>query len=243
MIVFLLVTVILWGVYKIFFSQAKMVAQSMEYMKVNDNFRRILAHLGNDIREATQILFPNPVKLEEAGTLTTPKAPCKVLQLIKQEIDPSLKFEETMTSSPLATDTFGQIIRVREIFYELEPYKNAEDEESSTVVPRYRLVRLEYLKEKNKPNTILMQKNEIAETVRDFVLYRTVRKPMKALDIKDASERLLDPIPSYDAGTGNSVIHLKISLERMKAKGKGDAYEISLTTSFYKRGKEVFFHQ
>ncbi len=92
MVVFVLLAIILMAVYKIFFSQAKMVAQSMEYLKVNDHFRKIQAYLGNDIREATYIAYPNPVTLDEAANLTTPKAPCPVLRLVKQVVDPSAKY-------------------------------------------------------------------------------------------------------------------------------------------------------
>lgn len=242
MIVGTLMVLILAAVYKIFISQAKTISVSMESMKVNDQFRRIQSFMGDDVREATTIVFPGPEKLMDTPNLPTPKAPCRVLHVLKQEVDPSAKYVETTEANPVATTTYGQVVRVREIIYELKPYRK-EDDPQATVVPRYKLMRTEYIKERDTPSTTLKQELEIADTIRDLVIFRTLRNPMKAADVDGASgSGILQAIPSSSAGTGNNLIHLKVSLERSRDM-KGDLYEISLTTSFYKRGKEVFFRQ
>lgn len=243
-VVFGLLIFLLMAVYKIFFSQAKMVSVSMETMKVNDHFRRIQVFIGNDIREATWIAFPTPVRLDETPNLVTPKPPCVVLRVVKQEVDPFSKFSDPPSANPVATDTFGQVVRVREIMYELRPLKK--DTPGSPPPPPgslMKLVRTELIKEKDSSRKPLEQELEITDTVRDFILFRTLRKPMQPQDIAKPDDVLLEPLASHNAGTGNDVVHLRVTLERKRDKTPGDVYEISMTTSFYKRGKEVFVHQ
>lgn len=224
LIVAVLMAFIIFVAYKIFFSQARMVQQSIEFMQVNDSFRKIIMYLGNDIREATQIILPVPIKHEDAGKVDT--VPGVVLQVLKQEIDPRLK----------PTGEMGQITLLREIIYELENNPNP----NAKTVPRYRLIRTEFLTdhtgEKQK------QRHEIVDNVREFALFRTIRKPLKPQNLDSAGDRLLVTMPSHETGTGNSLLHLRVTLERTRQNDIGSVYQISMATSFYKRGKEVFRH-
>lgn len=54
-------TMILFFAYRVFFSQTRMVTQSIELMQVNEGFRKVLAFMGDDIRESTTVLKPVPV--------------------------------------------------------------------------------------------------------------------------------------------------------------------------------------
>ena len=48
-----------------------------------------------------------------------------------------------------------------------------------------------------------------------------------------------------EAGTGNSLIHLKMVIERNRKENERDkekVYTVTMSTSFYKRGKEIFLH-
>lgn len=224
LIVLGLMAFIIFVAYKIFFSQARIVQQSIEFMQVNDSFRKIIMYLGNDIRESTQVILPNPIKHEDAGKVDT--VPGVVLQVLKQEIDPRLK----------PTGEMGQITLLREIIYELENNPNP----NAKTVPRYRLIRTEFLTdhtgEKQK------QRHEIVDNVREFALFRTIRKPLKPQNLDNAGDRLLVSIPAHETGTGNSLLHLRVTLERTRQNDIGSVYQISMATSFYKRGKEVFRH-
>ncbi len=222
LIVLLLVTIIVFVAYKVFFSQARMVQQSIEFMQVNDNFRKIIMFLGNDIREATRIILPTPIKHEEIGTQDTTAG--VVLQLLKQEVDPRLK----------PTGELGQITLLREIIYELENNPNP----NAKTIPRYRLIRTEFLTDHSGEKQ--KQRHEIVDSVREFVLFRTVRKPLKPQNVNSLGDRLLVAMPSHESGTGNSLLHLRVTLERTRQQDVGSVYQISMATSFYKRGKEVY---
>ncbi|RCK80890.1 MAG: hypothetical protein OZSIB_2778 [Candidatus Ozemobacter sibiricus] len=222
LIVLVLVTIIVFVAYKVFFSQARMVQQSIEFMQVNDNFRKIVMFLGNDIREATRIILPNPIKHEEIGKQDTTAG--VVLQLLKQEIDPRVK-----PAGPL-----GQVAVLREVIYELENNPNP----NAKTIPRYRLIRTEFITDRTGEKQ--KQRHEIVDSVREFVLFRTIRKPFKPQNVDALKDRLLVPLPSQDSGTGNSLLHLRVTLERTRQQDVGSVYQISMATSFYKRGKEVY---
>ena len=81
LIVLFLVSVILIFTYRIFFSQARVITQSIEFMQVNENFRRITTYLGKDIREANQIMHPFPIHVEENKNVVT--LPGVVLRLFR----------------------------------------------------------------------------------------------------------------------------------------------------------------
>lgn len=217
-----LLSIIMLATYKVFFSQAKLVTQSLEFMQVNDNFRKITTFLGKDIREANQILFPHPIVQEDISKLTTSLG--MVLHLRTQEINPALPFD-----GPL-----GQMVRIRDIYYELQDYPNP----LAKTIPRYKLVRTEYIEE--KPGERLKHVVELADNIRDFNLFRTIRKPMTAQNLTKLEDRFLTPYPSHKNGTGNNLLHMKVTIERTREHEKGEVYQIAMTTSFYKRGKEIF---
>lgn len=58
-------TVILLFAYRVFFSQTEMVARSIEFLHVNEGFRKIITFMGDDIRESTTILKPSPIFLKK----------------------------------------------------------------------------------------------------------------------------------------------------------------------------------
>jgi hypothetical protein len=239
---------ILLATYRIFFSQARMVANSMEFMMVNEQFRKIQMHLNNDIHEATWIHRPNPVRLEETANLVTPKPGTIVLWLIKQEVDPNLKPLE-WKEPRLASDPYGQISRTREVIYELRKDPPLAGSEPGAGSPSgstlFKLVRTENIRLRETPNSVKTQETVISDGVREFVMFRTHRKPMGAQDIQKEGDRILTPLPADIAGTGNDLVHLRVVVQRKKERHeKPDArvYEIQMETSFYKRGKEVFYH-
>jgi hypothetical protein len=244
LIVITIMIFILAAVYKIFTSQVRMVSTNIDMMKVNDDFRRVHVFLNNDIRESTMITFPPPVKLKGSQDLVTPKAPCTVLRLVKQEINPAVPFVHPPVDTVSASSTFGQVVRVSEILYELRPFKPDEDgESSSTSVPRFKLFRSEFTRDNTSPNQIVKQETEITDAIRDFVLFRTIRQPMMTNNITGKDDRLLTPFPATESGTGHNLVHLRITLERKRTKQTGDLYEISLATCYYKRGREVYYYQ
>ncbi|GAB4281081.1 MAG: hypothetical protein Kow0029_26030 [Candidatus Rifleibacteriota bacterium] len=226
LIVIAVTTMIVFFAYRIFFSQTEVVTKSIEFMQVNDSFRKVVTFMGDDIREATSILLPTPVFSEKVESLTTKTG--EILKLQSSEPDPLIPFD-----SPLG----GQVSARREITYVLQKVPNP----VSKVVPRFKLFRIAKIKEKSGNET--EQRQELVDNIRDLIIYRTVRKPFKPSNIADAKDRIVVPRPLYESGTGNSLVHVKMVIERERKKSEeGQVYNISLNTSFYKRGKEIFIN-
>ncbi len=234
LVVVLLFTIILFATYKVFFSQTRMVQQSVESVMVNDQFRKVLFYMGKDVREASLIQFPPMVRPEDVAGLTTKTG--VVLQLIRQEIDPSIK--------PNATGM--QIARTQEIVYKLEPIGATNDDDAGppSSNPRFRLVRLERVKEA-EANTV-EQRMEVTDMVRDLVIYRTIRKPMINQTIDGEDGFVLDPVTPRNNGTGYGVVHIRTILERDRRRTatiEREVYGVSLATSFSMRGKALWKNQ
>lgn len=235
LVVALIMCFILGFAYKIFFSQTRAVTQSIDALQTNEGFRRVLAFMGDDIREATRIVKPTPVPLEQVSSLETTSGSIMIVQ--SSEIDPRISFD-----SPLG----GQISQISTIEYELEPMnKSGEDEQpvTSDGPVRYRLVRNAHVEEKSGEHS--RQRQVIADNIKELIIYRTIRKPFKAVNVESSSDKLIEQIPLSEAGTGNSLIHVKMVIERHRndnEKDKENIYTITMNTSFYKRGKEIFLH-
>lgn len=219
-----LLSFILLVAYRVFFSQAKMVTQSIEFLQVNDSFRKINTVLGADVREATNIELPVPIHHEKIDALTTQTG--LVLKLVKNELDPSLPF----------TSALGQIAVRREILYELEPNPHP----ASQGVARFKLVRTEFIEDSGGKQK---QRREIVDNIRDMIVYRTLHKPMTPKNVAAANDQALQIVPSLQNGTGHHVVHLKVTVERPHLKDQSQVYQISMSTSYYKRGKEVWKNQ
>jgi prepilin-type N-terminal cleavage/methylation domain-containing protein len=216
--------VILLFAYRVFFSQTEMVSRSIEFLQVNEGFRKIITFMGDDIRESTTILKPAPIFSEKAAALVT--KPGVILHLQSSELDPQISF-----NSPFG----GQVATRRQIVYELEKIPNPE----SQTVSRYRLVRTATIEE--KPGQKTTQRQTLVDNIRDMIVYRTVRKPFKPANISSGKDSLLLPQALSQSGTGNSLVHLKMVIERTRKETEtGQVYNISMNTSFYKRGKEIF---
>ncbi len=217
-------TMILLFAYRIFFSQTEVVTKSLEFLHVNEGFRKVVTFMGDDIREATTILKPVPIFSSNIASLTT--KPGVVLHAQSSVLDPQIPF-----NSPLG----GQISMKRQIVYELEKIEGPE----SQTIPRYRLVRTVSIEE--KPGQKSTQRQVLVDNVREMVVFRTARKPFKPSNIGAAKDRLLLPVALSESGTGNSLVHVKMVLERTRKETEtGQVYNVSMNTSFYKRGKEIF---
>lgn len=226
MIVMVLLLLIVGFAYKVFFAQTKVVSQSLEYLKVNESFRNVMLFLGDDIKEATNIIDPIPIYTKNIEKLIT--KPGIVLHLVNNEVDPSISFD-----SPLG----GQISNRTEIVYEIEKYVNP----NAKMIPRYRLIRTEIIQD--KPGGDTKQRKVLMDNLREFSVFRTVRRPFRPSNISSLKDKIIQPRPLSESGTGNSLVHVRMTIERTRKFEKGDVYQISMTSSFYKRGKEVFVNQ
>ena len=227
---------ILYFVYQLFFSQSKAVSHSIDALQTNEGFRRVLAFLGDDIRESTRIVKPTPVDLEEVPSIVTTTGSILIVQ--SSEIDPRISFD-----SPLG----GQISQITTIEYELEPMnsstENNDGSSENSGPTRYKLIRNATIEEKSGEKS--RQRQTIADNIKEFVVFRTVRKPFKATNVESINDKIIEQIPLSEAGTGNSLIHVRMSIERHRQKNEKDkdkVYTITMNTSFYKRGKEIFLH-
>lgn len=231
----LIVGFILYFAYNIFFSQTRVVTQGIDSLNTNEGFRRVMAFMGDDIKEATRIVKPTPVALEDVNQLVTTTGSILIVQ--SSSIDPRISFD-----SPLG----GQIEQLTTIEYELEPMTKMKDGKpyvDETSPKRYRLVRNAKVEEKNGEQS--RQRQVVADNIKELIVFRTVRKPFKAMNVESLSDKLIQQMPLSEAGTGNSLIHVKMVIERRRSeneKNKENIYSISMNTSFYKRGKEIFLH-
>lgn len=217
-------TMILFFAYRVFFSQTEMVTRSIEFLHVNEGFRKVMTFMGDDIRESTTILKPVPVFGDKVASQTT--MPGVVLHLQSSELDPQIPF-----NSPLG----GQIAVRRQVVYELEKMPNPE----SQTIPRFKLIRTASFEE--KPGQKNSQRQVLVENIRDLVIYRTVRKPFKPANISSSGDGMVLSQPLSQSGTGNSLVHVRMVLERTRKETEtGQVYNITMNTSFYKRGKEIF---
>lgn len=222
-----ILTLILFFAYRVFFSQAEMVTQSLEFMQVNDAFRKVMSFMGDDIREATMILEPVPVMPDKVEELVT--QPGVVLKIQSSEIDPYISFD-----SPFG----GQISSRHEVIYRLDQVLD----ENPDAPPTYRLTRISSFEE--KPGDKTTQRQVITDNISELVIYRTIRRPFKPANLSSLNDRLVTPLPPHQSGTGNSLVHLRMVVERQRYEGEEEqeVYNIEMTTSFYKRGKEVFIN-
>ena len=234
LIVITLLVFILYFAYQIFFSQTRAVTQSIDALQTNEGLRRVLAFVGDDVRESTRIVKPTPIKLEDVPSVVTTTGSIMILQ--SSEIDPRIRFD-----SPLG----GQISQITTIEYELEPMNSGNDGENSDDKgpTRFRLVRNETIEEKSGEKN--RQRQIIADNIKEFMVYRTVRQPFKPNNVDSLNDTIIQHVPISEAGTGNSLIHLKMVIERNRnanERNKDNVYTITMSTSFYKRGKEIFLH-
>ncbi|HNX74604.1 MAG TPA: prepilin-type N-terminal cleavage/methylation domain-containing protein [Candidatus Rifleibacterium sp.] len=217
-------TLILMFAYRVFFSQTEMVTRSIEFLHVNEGFRKVVTFMGDDIRESTTILKPIPIFSDRVASMAT--IPGVILHLQSSELDPQIAFNSQLG---------GQVAVRRQVIYELEKIPNPE----SQTVPRYRLIRTATIEE--KPGQQSTQRQVLVENIRDMVIYRTVRKPFKPANISSSGDSLLLAQPLSQSGTGNNLVHVRMILERTRKETEtGQVYSIAMNTSFYKRGKEIF---
>ncbi|MBR4569639.1 MAG: hypothetical protein IKO19_03120 [Candidatus Riflebacteria bacterium] len=235
LVVVTLLIFILVFAYQIFFSQTRAVTQTIDALQTNEGLRRVLSFVGDDVRESTRIVKPTPIMLEEVPSVVTTTGSIMILQ--SSEIDPRIKFD-----SPLG----GQISQITTIEYELEPMNSSKENNGSTDNSgpvRFRLIRNATIEEKNGEKN--RQRQVIADNIREFMIFRTVRQPFKANNVESENDKIIQEVPISEAGTGNSLIHLKMVIERNRKENERDkdkVYTVTMNTSFYKRGKEIFLH-
>jgi type II secretory pathway pseudopilin PulG len=232
LIVVALLIFILYFAYQIFFSQTRAVTQTIDALQTNEGLRRVLSFVGDDVRESTRIVKPTPIKLEDVPSVVTTTGSIMILQ--SSEVDPRIKFD-----SPLG----GQISQITTIEYELEPMNSSKEGADNSGPARFRLIRNATIEEKNGEKN--RQRQVIADNIKEFMVFRTVRQPFKPNNVDSMNDKIIQEVPISEAGTGNSLIHLKMVIERNRKeneRNKDKVYTVTMNTSFYKRGKEIFLH-
>ncbi len=232
LIVVAILIFILYFAYQIFFSQTRAVTQTIDALQTNEGLRRVLSFVGDDVRESTRIVKPTPIKLEDVPSVVTTTGNIMILQ--SSEVDPRIKFD-----SPLG----GQISQITTIEYELEPMNSPKEGSDNNGPTRFRLIRNATIEEKNGEKN--RQRQVIADNIKEFMVFRTVRQPFKPNNVDSMNDKIIQEVPISEAGTGNSLIHLKMVIERNRKeneRNKDKVYTVTMNTSFYKRGKEIFLH-
>ena len=232
LIVVAILIFILYFAYQIFFSQTRAVTQTIDALQTNEGLRRVLSFVGDDVRESTRIVKPTPIKLEDVPSVVTTTGNIMILQ--SSEVDPRIKFD-----SPLG----GQISQITTIEYELEPMNRSKEGADNSGPTRFRLIRNATIEEKNGEKN--RQRQVIADNIKEFMVFRTVRQPFKPNNVDSMNDKIIQEVPISEAGTGNSLIHLKMVIERNRKeneRNRDKIYTVTMNTSFYKRGKEIFLH-
>lgn len=212
--------------YRLFFAQTKAVTRSIETIHVNEGFRRVLAFMGDDIKEATNVLYPLPVFTNEVSELETKAG--EVLTVQSSELNPRIRFDSSLG---------GQVSLRRTVTYKLE--RTSQTAADGKAV--YKLVRYETVEERSGAKNTRRQ--ALADNIREFIVYRTVRQPYTLSNIDTMKDRIIKPLPLYRTGTGNNLVSVKMVLEREREKFEdGNVYSIAMETSFYKRGKEIYIN-
>ncbi|MBQ2594919.1 MAG: prepilin-type N-terminal cleavage/methylation domain-containing protein, partial [Candidatus Riflebacteria bacterium] len=182
LIVVSLLIFILYFAYQIFFSQTRAVTQTIDALQTNEGLRRVLAFVGDDVRESTRIVKPTPIKLEDVPSVVTTTGSIMILQ--SSEVDPRIKFD-----SPLG----GQISQITTIEYELEPMNSSKEGADNSGPARFRLIRNATIEEKNGEKN--RQRQVIADNIKEFMVFRTVRQPFKPNNVDSMNDKIIQEVP------------------------------------------------
>jgi type II secretory pathway pseudopilin PulG len=85
-----LLGLLLMAAYRLFFSEVRAIRVALEHIGVNENARAFLTQFGHDVRTASKVTFPWPIRREDVRTLT-PAGEGIVCSLEKQMFDFAVK--------------------------------------------------------------------------------------------------------------------------------------------------------
>jgi len=201
--------------YRLFFAEVKSIKTALEHIGVNDSARRLFAHLGNDIRNANWIDYPEQTNRQTVAALMAVNEG-KVCVLRRQIFDFAVK--------PPAP----HFIHEETIEYYL---KKAEDGTSDL----YRKVKTDL------PDTTQKEsERKVCDGVREMLIYTTNRKPISISGTSSIlpAKNLFTYEPYEVDGSGPYLVHARVSLVRKgDERDPSEVLTFTVRTCFNVRGK------
>ena len=210
-----LFVLLMLAAYRLFFAEVKAIKTAFEHIGVNESARRLFANLGNDIRNANWVDYPEQTNRQTVEALMAINEG-KVCVLRRQVFDFAVK--------PPAP----HFIREETIEYYL---KKAEDGTSDL----YRKVKTDLPDAAQKES-----ERKVCDGVREMLVYTTNRKPVS---LSGASSILpTKKIYSYEPydldGSGPYLVHARVTLVRKSNEREpSETRSFTVRTCFNIRGK------
>lgn len=215
-----LFVLLMLAIYRLFFAEVRTIKTALEHIGVNESARKFFAHLGNDIRNANWVEFPEQTHRQTVSALL-PTNEGKVCVLRRQVFDFKVK--------PPDPD----FIREEVIEYHLVRDKDGTSD-------LYRLVKSDLPDVGNRE-----YQKKICDGVREMLLFTTSRKPVNIRNFSPAMpfKSLLTYEPYELDGTGPYLVHVMAAFVR-KGDTRDPAERIAhrVRTCFSIRGKRNGVH-
>lgn len=210
-----LFVLLMLAAYRLFFHEVRTIKMALEHIGVNESARKLFAYMGNDIRNANWIDYPQQTNRETVAALLATNEG-KICVLRRQVFDFAVKPPDP------------GCIREETIEYYL---KKTEDGTSDL----YRRVKSDL-----QPDEKKAFEKKICDGIRDMILYTTNRKPVVVTNFSPSMpfKSLISYEPYELDGTGPYLVHLRAAFVR-KSNDIEDftGIPLQIRTSFCVRGK------
>ncbi len=210
-----LFVLLMLAAYRLFFAEVRSIKVALEHIGVNENARKLFAHMGNDIRNASWVEFPVQTNRQTVGALM-PLNEGKVCVLRRQVFDFSVK--------PPSQDFLREEI--------IEYYLKKSDDGTSDL---FRAVKGNRLPPGKKE-----YEKKVCEGIKEMLLFTTNRKPVNVSSFAPSMpfKSLISYEPYELDGTGPYLVNLRATFIRKgNDPAPGDSHALSLQSSFCVRGR------
>lgn len=213
-----LFTLLMLAAYRLFFAEIRSIRTALSHIGVNENARRFFAHLGNDIRNANWVEYPDKLTREVVDVLM-PIDVGKVCVLKRQIFDFKIKPPDTA------------FLKTEKITYFL---KKTEDGTSDL----FKKVESNFPSMSSGGSKKDFEKR-ICGGIKNLLLYTSNRKPVTVT--KFAGLKPFKSLIAYEPyslnGRGPYLVHIKATFIRKGRKGKEERGAHQLETCFCVRGR------
>lgn len=219
MVTLVLTLLLLFAVYRLFFSEILSIRRTLEHIELNENARLFLTRFSNDVRNANWLDFPAP-SVREGVPILLPSIEGKVCAFTSQVFDFSIKPPDP------------RFLRKIKIEYRL---KKAED-------GTFDLHRDVFSEVPATPGGPFPYKStrRICQGVKEIFVFSSIHRAPKMSSFPGLPLKSLLVFQPYELdGTGPNLIHVRISFVRKSnmAKSKKDENPLVIRTCFAIRGR------
>lgn len=209
------------GVYRLFFSEIRVIRTTLEHIGVNENARKLILQLSNDVRNSNRIAFPLPIQRDKAMSLS-PAGEGEILRLERFAFDFDIKppgagfIQAEKISYRLVKNPQGSYDMFRDLESEIPP--------GPGIPLPYRSTR------------------QVCGGIKEITLFTTLNNPVKLSSFAGMPFKNLVTREPFDRdGTGPYLVNLRVTFVR-----EGVAHRVgentithTLRTSFAVRGRLV----